>query len=163
MKTIAIAIAVTVTGALSGVACSKAPAASDPAPASGEAKKDDAKHYTLDVKAGECKATGDCSLAVRLVTAGDFHVNEEYPYKFVATPVPEVTYLGKQDANTFTRATGDFRSEGPTTATMTVRFRPAKAGDVQVKGSYKLSVCSKDACQIDTADVDTRVPVLPSS
>ncbi len=160
MRNVAVALAVLL------LACSKKPPSAEPGPAASNgqgAKNDGAKNYTLDVKAGECKASGECSVTLKLLTGGEFHVNEEYPYKFVAAPAADVTYLGKQDPNTFSRAAGDFRTETPQTATMTVRFRPQKAGDVQVQGSYKLSVCSKDACQIDTAAVNTRVSVLPST
>ena len=71
-----------------------------------------------------------------------------------------MTYLGKADANTFTRAAGDFAEQNEKSATMTVRFKPAAAGETHVAGKYKLSVCSAEQCQIEEAAVDLPVSVL---
>lgn len=99
-------------------------------------------------------------MTLRLAPTGAYHVNKEYPYKFVAAGAPNVTFLGKGDANTFSRASGDFAEEGEKAATMTVRFKPTAAGSARVSGTYKMSVCSAENCQIEQQAVTLDVPVL---
>lgn len=117
-------------------------------------------NFAIDVAVPPCKADTECVMTLKLVAAGDFHVNKEYPYKFLATPAPNVTFLGKDDPNTFSKASGDYKEEGEKTATMTVRFKPSSAGNASVAGTYKLSVCNADQCQIEQQKVALGVPVL---
>jgi hypothetical protein len=91
---------------------------------------------------------------------GDFHVNKEYPYKFVASAAPGVAYLANGDANTFSRSSGDFHEDSEKVGTMTVRFKPSAAGEARVAGTYKMSICSAEQCQIETQAVSLAVPVL---
>lgn len=118
------------------------------------------KNFNLDVTSPGCKVDTDCAMTIKLVAAGDYHVNKEYPYKFVATAAPGVTYLGKGDATTFSKAAGDFAEQGEKVATMTVRFKPTSAGEAKVAGTFKMSVCSAEQCQIESQAVDLAVPVL---
>ena len=118
------------------------------------------KNFALDVASPGCKSGEDCTMTIKLSPDGAFHVNKEYPYKFLASAAPNVTYLGKADPNTFTRAAGDFAEQNEKSATMTVRFKPASAGETHVAGKYKLSVCSAEQCQIEEAMFDLRVSVL---
>jgi hypothetical protein len=120
----------------------------------------DGKNFALDVASPGCRTNEDCALTITLSVAGDYHVNKEYPYKFTATPAPAVTYLGKTDANTFSKAAGDFVEQGEKSAIMTVRFRPTAPGDVRVAGTYKMSVCSAEQCQIEQQQVSLAVPVM---
>lgn len=99
-------------------------------------------------------------MTLRLAAVGDYHVNKEYPYKFVASAAPGVQFLGSGDANTFSRAAGDFREDGEKAATLTVRFKPTAAGEAHVSGTYKMSVCSAENCQIETPTVTLAVPVM---
>ncbi len=140
-----------------------------PAPASASAaavvlkpasKKVSGKNFSLDLATPGCKAGTECTMTIKLVTAGDWHVNKEYPYKFVATAAPNVTFLGKGDATAFTRANGDFVEQGEKSGLMTVRFTPAAAGDTSVAGTYKFSVCSAEQCQIEQEKLDLTVPVM---
>lgn len=118
------------------------------------------KNFVLDATSTGCRVDAQCAMTIRLQTSGDYHVNKEYPYKFNATPGPAVQFLGTGDANTFSRAAGDFREEGEKTATMTVRFKPKAAGQAKVSGTYKMSVCSADNCQIEQTPVELSVPVM---
>jgi hypothetical protein len=43
---------------------------------------------------------------------------------------------------------------------MTVRFKPATAGDANVSGTFKMSVCSASNCQIEQQAVALKVPVI---
>jgi hypothetical protein len=120
----------------------------------------DGNNFTLDVSSDGCKAGEDCVMTIKLAATGDYHVNKEYPYKFIATPSPGVTFLGKSDANTFSRAAGDFVEQGEKLGTMTVRFKPASAGEAKVAGKYKLSVCSDEQCLIEEEKIELAVPVM---
>lgn len=126
-------------------------------PASGKVT---GNNFALDLASPGCRAGEECAMTIRLLPQGDYHVNKEYPYKFTAQPAANVAFLGKSDANVFGRTSGDFVEQGEKAAVLTVRFKPAAAGDARVAGKYKLSVCSADKCQIDEANVDLSVPVL---
>lgn len=99
-------------------------------------------------------------MTLRLAAAGEYHVNKEYPYKFLAAAAPGVQFLGNGDANTFSRAAGDFREDGEKAATMTVRFKPTSAGEARVSGTYKMSVCSAENCQVEAQAVTLVVSVM---
>jgi RNA 3'-terminal phosphate cyclase len=70
-----------------------------------------------------------------------------------------VTFLGKKDPITFSKDNGDFVEEGEKSGTMTVRFKPTAAGEAKVAGTYKMSVCSADQCQIEIQPIALAVPV----
>lgn len=118
------------------------------------------KNFALDIGSPGCQVGVACAMTIRLQPAGEFHINKEYPYKFVATAAPGVEFLGKDAATTFTRAAGDFVSESEKSATMTVRFKPTSAGEANVSGTYKFSVCSADQCQIEQEAVALSIPVM---
>ncbi|MDF2693887.1 MAG: hypothetical protein K0S65_2270 [Labilithrix sp.] len=99
-------------------------------------------------------------MTIKLAAAGSYHVNKEYPYKFVATPVPGVDFLGKGEATLFSRNSGDFVEQGEKNATMTVRFKPTAPGEARIAGTYKFSVCSEDQCQIEQEKLELAVPVM---
>ena len=99
-------------------------------------------------------------MTLRLAAIGEYHVNKEYPYKFIAAAAPGVQFLGSADANTFSRAAGDFREDGEKAATLTVRFKPTATGEARVSGTYKMSVCSAENCQIETPTITLAVPVM---
>jgi hypothetical protein len=131
----------------------------------GAALKPASKHisgsnFALDVSTPGCRASEECAMTIKLVPGGEYHVNKEYPYKFIATPAPGVAFLGKADPNTFTKAAGDFVENGEKAATMTVRWSASSAGEAHVAGRYKLSVCSAAQCQIEEQLVDLAVPVM---
>ncbi|HVJ94631.1 MAG TPA: hypothetical protein VM580_32820 [Labilithrix sp.] len=130
------------------------------APTKGASKHLTGNNYALDLASQACKAGLDCVMTVTLVAQGDYHVNKEYPYKFVATETPGVAYLGKSAPETFTRAAGEFVMEGEKSGTMTVRFKPASAGNVRIAGTYKFSVCSDDQCQVEQEKIELSVPVM---
>jgi hypothetical protein len=115
------------------------------------------KNFALDVASPGCRVDESCAMTIRLSVLGDYHVNKGYPYKFVAAAAPSVTYLA--DGNTFSRSTGDFKEEGEKAATMTVRFKPAAAGEAKISGTFKMSVCSAENCQIEQQAVTLSVPV----
>lgn len=115
-------------------------------------------HFALDLSAKGCKAGAECTLTIKLAVDGAFHVNKEYPYRFIATETPGVDFLGKTDKTKFTKEAGDFVAEGEKAGTMTVRFKPAAAGKTKIAGTYKMSVCSADQCQIEEPSIELVIP-----
>jgi hypothetical protein len=118
------------------------------------------KNFTLDVASPGCRVDTPCAVTLRLAASGEYHVNKEFPYKFTATAAPGVQFLGNGDANTFSRSAGDFREDGEKAATLSVRFKPTAAGEALVAGTYKMSVCSAEKCQVESQPISLSVPVL---
>ncbi len=119
----------------------------------------DGKNYKIDIAlAGECTVQTECKLEVKLQAVGDFHINKEYPYKLKAEG-SGVTFTGTDAAgpNVFSKAAGDFKIDEEKKATMTVKFKPSKAGPLTIGGTYKMSVCSKDQCQLETQEISATV------
>ena len=150
-------------------AASAKPAASGATPAaaaSGPAPKLEAAsttvsdaNYDLVVATPGCAVGQECTLALRLATKGDYHINKEYPYKFTGAPAGPVTFVAKGAPNVFSKASGDFAIDGETRAVMNVRYRASEAGKVTLAGTYKMSVCSADQCRIVDPKVSLQVAV----
>ncbi|MCA9591380.1 MAG: hypothetical protein KC657_39060, partial [Myxococcales bacterium] len=98
-------------------------------------------NYDLVVATPGCAVGQECTLALRLATKGDYHINKEYPYKFTGAPAGPVTFVSKGAPNVFSKASGDFAIDGETRAVMNVRYRASEAGKVTLAGTYKMSVC----------------------
>ena len=92
-----------------------------------------ADNFFVDAVPASCTAGAPCSVTLKLVATGDFHVNDEYPYRF------------KADAKS---------------GAMTLKFIAAGAGTTALGGTLKLSVCSAQACLLEqkqvTASVSTK-------
>jgi hypothetical protein len=95
-----------------------------------------------------CASGATCEARVVLTARAGYHVNPEYPYKFVADPSADLAIDG----------TGTFTVDDPLHGTMTITFRPAKAGTHTLSGTFKLSVCSADECAIDAPKIALTVP-----
>ena len=54
--------------------------------------------------------------------------------------------------DTFSKAGGDFKKDGEKTGTMTVKFKPTAAKG-KIVGTYKMSVCSEQNCQLEQQEV----------
>jgi hypothetical protein len=122
----------------------------------------DGNHFTIDAApAADCAAGASCAIAVKLVAQADYHVNQQYPYKFIAAQTPGVTFLGSDPAapNVFTKTAGDFAIGDEKTATMMVKFKAGQKGAVSIGGTFKLSVCSTQNCQLEQQDVAVNVTV----
>lgn len=146
--------------AASGSAAPTAGVAAKAPPATPARAKVDGTNFAIDVSTPGCRADEECAVTLRLTATGDYHVNKEYPYKFVGQAASTHAFLGKDDPNTFSKQSGDFREEGEKVATMTVRLKPKSSGEAKVSGTYKLSVCSADKCQIDAPKIELAIPVL---
>ena len=124
----------------------------------------DGKTFVIDATPdGDCRAGAECHVVIKLQATGDYHINKEYPYKFKGEAAG-VEFLGSDAAgkNTFSKSAGDLvidNADPPKNAMMTVKFKPAARGTATVKGTFKMSVCSAQNCQLETQDISVDVPV----
>jgi len=88
-------------------------------------------------------------MTIKLNAASEYHINKDYPYRFVPADAASIGFVA-----------ADQKQDGEKTATMTVRFKPAAAGDTKVEGTYKMSVCSAEQCQIEQPKISLSVPVI---
>jgi hypothetical protein len=119
-------------------------------------------NFFLDAApAGDCVSGATCSLTIKLVATGDFHINEDYPYKFKADDAPGLEFLGADAAgkNVFSKAASDWKKRDEKSGAMTVAFRAADKGSKTVGGTFKLSVCSAQTCQLEQQQVQATVAV----
>jgi hypothetical protein len=84
-----------------------------------------------------------------LTALGNYHINNDYPFKFVGEPAPALAFDG--DA---AFALADARH-----GALTVRFKPTAAGAQTLAGVFKLSVCSDDTCEIEKPRLELAVTV----
>lgn len=94
--------------------------------------------YRVDLaRPPACSVGTTCEAELVLTALGDYHVNERYPVKL------EVEPGSIADAGTFARA-------GEKTGTLAVKLNPTKPGTARVTGTFKLSVCTDDNCEIES-------------
>src|SRR5207253_2246329 len=117
--------------------------------------------YALTSDAPECKVGATCTATLRLEAKGEFHLNEEYPFKFTGADNAKVEYLGTDGAgrNIFSKAAGDFAKQTEKVGVMTVKFKPSAPGNVTIEGVYKLSVCSEATCKLDNPSAKVTLAV----
>jgi hypothetical protein len=95
-----------------------------------------------------CPSGTTCEAQLVLTALGDYHVNDDYPFKLVGDPASEVAIQGE----------GTFKPDGAKQGTLTVRFTPSTPGQPKLVGTFKLSVCNADNCQIESPKISLRVP-----
>ncbi len=98
-----------------------------------------------------CTAGSPCEARIVLTALAGYKVNKDYPFKFLAEPVSGVTVDG----------TGTFAFDDVKTGTLTLRFRAAKPGPARFSGTFKLSVCTAEQCEIEEPKVELSIPVDP--
>ena len=96
-----------------------------------------------------CARGATCEARFALTALGDYHVNKDYPFKFVGDPAPAIPLDG----------TGTFTLDDATHGTLTIKFRPNAPGTARLAGTFKLSVCSDKTCEIETPKLELAVPV----
>ncbi len=95
-----------------------------------------------------CQVDAPCEAQLILTALGDYHVNEHYPFKLVAEITPNVKVDG----------TGTFSAKGKV-GRLALPFRATSAGTAKIAGTFKLSVCNDENCQIETPKIAFEVPV----
>lgn len=130
-------------------ACSRSEAAPSPLGAHAASVSSGAAHDTENYKvtiepSGTYEAGKEGLARVVLVTKGDYHVNDQYPYKLVLQdpPAEGVTYKKK----VVRRPDGKFDKNR---AELPIHFTAAKAGTYKVGGVLSLSVCTPSNCLMD--------------
>jgi hypothetical protein len=110
-----------------------------------------AADYFVDAAPVSCTAGSPCSLTLKVVATGDFHVNDEYPYRFKADDAPGVAFLGTDPSgsSTFSKAAGDWQKADAKSGAMTVKLIAANPGGAAIAGTLKLSVCSAANCLLE--------------
>jgi hypothetical protein len=121
------------------------------APAAAPAKHVEGDNYKIDTSSS-CGGDG-CTATIRLEAQGGYHINDNYPYKFKANPADGVTY--KNSDGQFGKASGDFAKESEKVANVTVRFTASKS--TTLTGTFKMSVCSDDNCQLEQPELSIDV------
>jgi hypothetical protein len=108
-----------------------------------------------------CAQGATCSVAFRLVATGDFHVNDQYPYRFAADGAKDLQFFGADvgGKNVFSKAAGDWQKSDAKSGAMTVKFAPKGSGQKAVSGTFKLSVCSEANCLLEQRQVSAMVLV----
>jgi len=101
---------------------------------------------------GDYKKDTEGFVEVVLETKGEFHTNEQYPYKFTPKEAEGVKFSKEK----YGRDDGTFEA---TKAVIRVAFTPTKDGTVNVGGKFALSVCSDKNCLMDKKDLDLDVTV----
>jgi hypothetical protein len=145
--------------AAGAIACSKAensskgaPAATAPAAAASTVPRLAGKDfYRIDAAPiAECKAGAACQVELRLTAIGDYKVNQDYPFKFIADEQPGLSVHG----------TGSFAHQGKQSGALTVKFHASAAGIAQLAGTFKLSVCTEATCEIEEPKIALSIPVI---
>jgi hypothetical protein len=110
---------------------------------------------------GDCPAGANCTAKLTLVATGDFHINDQYPYKFKADDVSGVAFRGtdRGGPNVFSKDADDWHKTGAQQGVMTVTFQSTDKGSKSISGNFKLSVCSAQNCQLEQQTVTVPVAV----
>jgi hypothetical protein len=117
-------------------------------------------HYFVDaMPVAGCTIGTTCRLAIKLVASGDYHINDEYPYKFKADDAPGLELLGTDvgGKNVFSKVAKDWQKNDERTGTMAVTFKAVDTSVTSVGGVFKFSVCSPENCQLEQERVNASV------
>ncbi len=99
---------------------------------------------------------GECTGTITLTATGGYHINDEYPYRFVVDQAPGAEWL-VSDGKGFGKSTGDFKKTAPTVAELALRYRGKQVGPARLSGTYKMSICSEANCQVETVPLSVSV------
>jgi hypothetical protein len=117
--------------------------------------------FVDSASAGDCAVGATCGVTLKLTATGEFHINQDYPYKLKADDAPGLEFLGTDAAGktTFSKTAGNWQATDEKSGVLSVAFRPAASGSKTVTGTFKLSVCSAATCQLEQQQVSTTVAV----
>lgn len=122
-----------------------APSAPEPGKAATDAT------YSVWLEGGESYAAGEpATVQAVIVPKGGYKCNDEYPFKFKASPGEGVT---------FPEEVAREASVSPERTTLSIPFVPTKAGEATVSGTLSFSVCSEETCVIKKAPLAVKVQV----
>lgn len=119
-------------------------------------------NYFVDAtQTSDCAVGANCSLALTLVATGEYHINDDYPYKFRADDAPHLSFQGTDSAGpkVFSKAANNWQKVAAQKGVMNVVVQAADKGDKPLSGVFKLSVCSAQNCQLEQTQVAATVHV----
>jgi hypothetical protein len=150
-------------------ACKREPAPPDPSSAAPATLTNPAcahaacgEGYFVDAApAASCAVNETCTLALTLVATGDYHINDEYPYKFRGDEASGVDFQGKSAGGkaVFSKASGDWTKTDEKAGRMSVSFSARDASEKRIAGVFKLSVCSVENCRLEEPRIEGKVAV----
>lgn len=115
----------------------------------GEEKK--GASFSAYMSGAKSYKAGQAGTVTAVVNAlGDYHINQEYPYKVALNDVAGVSFPEKTVKNV---------SRGEKRATISIPFTPDKAGTATITGTCSLSVCTKENCVIEKVPLSVSVKV----
>jgi hypothetical protein len=144
-----LALAVAVAMAPLAACKRETPSPAAQAIAKGAAPLAEKPFYRIDAQPlAACAVNTTCEAQLVLTALGAYHVNGDYPTKFVADAKGDVRIDGE----------GSFKIGGEKHGTMTVKFTTTKPGPTKLVGTFKLSVCSDETCEIESPTITLDVP-----
>jgi hypothetical protein len=96
-----------------------------------------------------CAPGAPCEARLAFSALGEYHVNDRYPFKFVAD----------ETAGLIVDGTGTFTQDDAKHGMMTIKFRALKRGTARLSGTFKLSVCTDEKCEIEEPKLAFEVPI----
>ncbi len=111
------------------------------------------KNFHVDAApATACAGGGACRVLADLTSLGDYKVNKDYPFRFIPDAASRAVVDGE----------ATFALTGTHSGRLTV---PVKAGAAtgQVTGTFKLSVCSADVCQVEDLALAVALPTAAAA
>jgi hypothetical protein len=113
------------------------------------------------VPPADCAAGANCAMTLHLVATGEYHINDDYPYKFRADDAPHVAFQGTDPAgaNVFSKGASNWQKTGPQNGSLNVVFQSTDKGQKSLSGVFKLSVCSVHDCQLEQTAIAATVSV----
>jgi hypothetical protein len=94
--------------------------------------------YRVDAGPVRCAVGSPCDVRIRLTALDGYKVNEEYPFKLVAEPSADLAVDGSGTFSVLERTRGE----------LVVSVRATRAGSHELAGTFKLSVCTDEHCEI---------------
>lgn len=104
--------------------------------------------YMTGAKSYKAGQAGTVTAVVNAL--GDYHINQEYPYKVALNDVAGVSFPEKTVKNV---------SRGEKRATISIPFTAEKAGSATITGTCSLSVCTAENCVIEKVPLSVSVKV----
>jgi hypothetical protein len=144
---------------LSAIACSKSEASAEPKTDNlsrqsvGDGSSYENATYKVRLEAPPSFKIGEQAVArIVLETKGDYHINKQYPYKFVIpqSPANGLSY----PKPTVTREDGVFEERK---AVISVPFVASQTGEAKISGIFSLSVCTDANCLLDKRNLELSV------
>ncbi|MCU0681921.1 MAG: hypothetical protein MUF34_06625 [Polyangiaceae bacterium] len=122
------------------------------APVVAAGAKVDNPNYNVTFRAeGPYQQGKEGSAEVVVEAKGEYHINDQYPFRFTPKDGDGATFKGPvgREGSTVEKAK----------VVLKVPFTPTRAGDVKLAGKISLSVCSDKQCLMEKQDLEVTASV----